>query len=100
MKKLFTMLALGLVLTSCSDTPIKVQNPKTETTIELQQLAKIDSTTYKVVEKGNEVYILSTEDNMVVKEIRNYSGLVDTALLLIVLLFILVFIILIIGSNS
>lgn len=88
MKKLFTVLVLGLALTSCTDTAIKVEDPKKETTIELQQLASIDSTTYKVVEKDNTVYILSTKDNMVVKKVQNESGKGNTffCILIVVIL--------------
>jgi PBP1b-binding outer membrane lipoprotein LpoB len=63
MKKLFMIVVLGLTMTSCSNTPTEVKNSKESTTVELQQLASIDSVTYKVVEKGSTVYILSTKDN-------------------------------------
>jgi PBP1b-binding outer membrane lipoprotein LpoB len=96
MKKLFTMLVLGLLLTSCSDTPIKVEDPKAVTTVELQQLAKIDSTTYKVVEKDNKVYILSTKDNMVVKKISNDSGAFVTAVTILLALLLCILIIILI----
>jgi PBP1b-binding outer membrane lipoprotein LpoB len=98
MKKLFTMLALGLLLTSCSNTPTKVEDPKTVTTVELQQLAKIDSTTYKVVEKDNKVYILSTKDNMVVKRISNHSGELLTVVIILMILLLCAWIILLITS--
>ncbi len=78
MKKLVIMLVLGATMISCNDKPTKVENPKQETTVELQQLASIDSTTYKVVEKDNTVYILSTKDNTVVKKVNNYSGVLGT----------------------
>jgi LysM repeat protein len=65
-----------------SNTPTEVKNSKESTTVELQQLASIDSVTYKVVEKGSTVYILSTKDNLVVKQIRNHSGGLDTMVLL------------------
>jgi PBP1b-binding outer membrane lipoprotein LpoB len=82
MKKLFMIVVLGLTMTSCSNTPTEVKNSKESTTVELQQLASIDSVTYKVVEKGSTVYILSTKDNLVVKQIRNHSGGLDTMVLL------------------
>jgi hypothetical protein len=89
MKRFLIIALLGLSLTSCNNTPTKVENPKKVTTVELQQMAKIDSTTYKVVEKDNTVYVLSTKDNMVVKTVSNDSGLVFTLILFIfVILFI------------
>ena len=74
-KKLVMILVLGVSMISCQNTPTKVENPKQETTVELQQLASIDSITYKVVEKDDEVYILSTKDNTVVKKVTNESGI-------------------------
>ena len=74
MKKLVMILMLGAIMASCTDTPTKVERPKQVTTVELQQLASIDSTTYKVVEKDDTVYILSTKDNIVIKEVKNDSG--------------------------
>ena len=78
MKKLVMILMLGAVVASCTETPIEVENPKQETTIELQQLASIDTTAYKVVQKDQTVYILSTKDNTVVKKVNNDSGVVKT----------------------
>ena len=78
MKKLVIILVLGVTMISCHNTPTKVENPKQETTVELQQLASIDSTTYTVVEKDNTVYILSIKDNVVVKKVANESGILDT----------------------
>ena len=90
MKKLIIILGLGLVLvlSSCSDTPTEVANPKQETTVELQQLASIDSSVYKVIEKNNTVYIFSTKDNTIVNKVRNDSGLVKTLILVMVVLII------------
>jgi hypothetical protein len=88
MKKLVIMLALGAIMISCNTKPTKVENPKQETTVELQQLASIDSITYKVVEKDNTVYILCTKDNTVVKKVSNDSGVLGTDIIfLIVLMF-------------
>jgi photosystem II stability/assembly factor-like uncharacterized protein len=86
MKKLVIMLVLGATMISCNNKPIKVENPKQVTTVELQQLASIDSITYKVVEKDNTVYILSTKDNTVVKKVTNDSGLAATCVLFIAVL--------------
>jgi uncharacterized membrane protein YjjP (DUF1212 family) len=78
MKKLVMILVLGVTMISCDNKPTEVKNPKQETTTELQQLASIDSVTYKVVEKDDTVYILSTKDNTVVKKVNNYSGTLGT----------------------
>ena len=94
MKKLIMIAVLGLTMISCSNTPTKVENPKEVTTIELQQLASIDSTTYKVVEKDDTVYIVSTKDNMVVKKVVNNSGFAETCVLIIVVVIFLFFVVL------
>lgn len=75
MKKLFIVLCL-IVLSSCTNTPTKVDNPKLETTVELQQLACIDTTFYKVVEKDDTVYIINPKTQLVEKKLHNYTGLV------------------------
>lgn len=95
MKKLVMILLLGVTMISCENTPTKVENPKQETTLELQQMAAIDSTTYKVVEKDNTVYILSTKDNMVVKKISNYSGFVSATVICIFIILVLTLLIVI-----
>ena len=92
MKKLVMILMLGATMASCNPTPTKVENPKQVTTIELQQLASIDSTTYKVVEKDDTVYILSTKDITVVKKVNNQSGAVETLILAIFIVFIVMWI--------
>ena len=92
MKKLVMILMLGATVASCNNTPTKVENPKQVTTIELQQLASIDTTTYKVVEKDDTVYILSTKDTTVVKKINNQSGAVETLILAIFIVFIVMWI--------
>jgi photosystem II stability/assembly factor-like uncharacterized protein len=88
MKKLVMILMLGVTMASCNNTPTKVENPKQVTTVELQQLASIDTTTYKVVEKDDTTYILSTKDNTVVRKVDNQSGAVTTLVLFIFLVFI------------
>jgi hypothetical protein len=90
MKKLVLILLLGLGMASCSNTPTEVKNPKEVTTVELQQLASIDSTTYKVVEKDDTVYVMSTKDNTVVKKINNDSGTRGTMAIIVLVLSVLV----------
>ncbi len=85
---------LGLSFTSCKNIPTKVENPKEVTTVELQQLAKIDTVTYKVVEKDDTVYVLSTTDNMVVKKVENESGVAPTMLLTICIMLLVFWLIL------
>ncbi len=96
MKKLVMILLLGATMISCSDTPTKVENPKQETTVELQQLASIDTTTYKVVEKDNTVYILSTKDNVVVKKVNNDRGELNSVILFFFIVLIVAWILIII----
>jgi photosystem II stability/assembly factor-like uncharacterized protein len=92
MKKLVMILMLGVTMASCNNTPTKVKNPKQVTTLELQQLASIDTTTYKVVEKDNTVYILSTKDTTVVKKVKNESGAVESLILAVFIVFIVMWI--------
>lgn len=87
MKKLLTILALGMLLISCDNVPTLVSNPAKETTVELQTLAKKDSSTYKVVEKNDTLYILTTKNNIVVKKIDNTSGAFSTFFVLFVVAF-------------
>jgi PBP1b-binding outer membrane lipoprotein LpoB len=95
MKKLVLILLLGLGMASCSNTPTEVKNPKEVTTVELQQLASIDSTTYKVVEKDDTVYVMSTKDNTVVKKVENLTGNRGSMIILVMVLFIIVWLIII-----
>lgn len=65
MKKLFTLLILScLLLTSCDTIPIKVENPARETTTEVQQLAKSNTNTYKVVFIKDDAYMINTKTNL------------------------------------
>lgn len=93
------ILMLGASMASCNNTPTKVENPKQVTTVELQQLASIDSTTYKVVEKDDTVYILSTKDNVVVKKVDNDSDIVATMFLFLVLVLIVMWVGVIVMSK-
>ena len=95
MKKLI-IICIIFVLYSCNDTPTRIENPKKETTVELQQLAKLDSLTYKVIEKENKVYVISTKTNLLVKKISNQSGEANTLALLFVGILVIMWIILII----
>ena len=94
MKKLVLILLLGLGMASCSNIPTEVKNPKEVTTVELQQLASIDSTTYKVVEKDDTVYVMSTKDNTVVKKVDNNSGAIGTFTILMLVFVIVLWVVL------
>jgi hypothetical protein len=98
MKRFLIIALLGLSFTSCKNTPTEVQNPKEVTTVELQQLAKIDTVTYKVVEKDNTVYVLSTKDNMVVKKVTNDTGFVFGLLIAFVLVLFAMYIVMLLNS--
>ena len=97
MKKLVMILLLGATMISCDNTPTKVENPKQVTTVELQQLASIDTTTYKVVEKDDTVYILSTKDNVVVKKVNNDRGALNTAILVFMIVLVVAWVMLMIA---
>jgi hypothetical protein len=99
MKKVIAILALGITLVSCNETPTKVDNPKKETTIELQQLANADTTKYKVIEKDDVMYVLSSKDNVVVKKIKNDSGVADTLFLFVFGFLIIALIIVLTAGN-
>jgi hypothetical protein len=90
MKKTLKLLTLTLVLGSCSMQDINVNSEKT-TTVEIQNLAKQDSTVYKVVDLNNNLYIVNSS-NMVVKKVNYDDSDIKTIALVFFLLFGLVFI--------
>jgi len=85
MKKYLFILSAVLVigLTSCDNTPAKVENPAQATTVELQQKAMADTTCYKIVVEDNKLYALN-EDNVVVASAKNEDGGVAGLILLII----------------
>lgn len=86
MKKLFFILTV-FIFFSCENDPITVENPEKETTLEIVNLSKKDSTTYKVVELDNTLHVLQNEK--VVKKVYNNLGAVGTLLIIIIILFFL-----------
>jgi hypothetical protein len=76
-----------MLFASCSNTPTDVKDPQKETTVQLQQLAAIDTINYKVVEIDDVVYIL--KDELVVKKIENQSGECGSAGIVIMIMFII-----------
>jgi PBP1b-binding outer membrane lipoprotein LpoB len=90
MKTILKLMTLTLVLGSCSMQDINVNSEKT-TTVEIQNLAKQDSTVYKVVDLNNNLYIVNSS-NMVVKKVNYDDSDIKTIALVFFLLFGLVFI--------
>lgn len=83
MKKILTIICLLFLFASCKNEPTKVENPQKETTVQLQLLAATDTTTYKVVEYDDVVYVI--KDNLVIKKVGNDSGAIGS---LIIILFV------------
>lgn len=71
-KYLFLILGIILISSCVSNTDVNVKDPQKETTVQLQNLAKIDTNYYKVVEQNDVVYIL--QKDIVVKKVKNDSG--------------------------
>jgi len=72
MKKILTVICLLVLFASCDNTPTEVKDPQKETTVQLQQLAAIDTVDYKVVELNDVMYVI--KDDLVVKKVKNQSG--------------------------
>lgn len=93
MKKLFIFILFIGLLSSCNDIPVKVENPDKETTYEIIEKSKQDTTLYKLVEMDEEtIYAINTTDNKVVYKFENYSG---TAIAVV-----FIFLIIIIGIST
>lgn len=92
MKKFILLLAL--VLTSCSNDSVEINPEKQDeiTTLQIQELAKKDTCTYKVVYLDNTMYVLN-KDLKVEKKLNNYSGIVST-MFIILLFFLLILVML------
>jgi PBP1b-binding outer membrane lipoprotein LpoB len=74
MKKLFLFITAILLLSSCDNTPMEVENPDKKTTLEILKLAEKDTATVKVVVLDETLYVL--RDNKVTHEVTNQSGAV------------------------
>lgn len=106
MKKLITLVSIALMftLTSCSNTPTKVDNPDKVTTVELQNIAKADTNTYKVVNyispSGSEtMFIINPKVDKVVMKVDNNSGDFHTFIMVsLILLFTCVILIIILAD--
>jgi hypothetical protein len=90
MKTILKLMTLTLVLGSCSMQDININSEKT-TTVEIQNLAKQDSTMYKVVDLNNKLYVVDSS-NMVVKKVNYDDAPFKTGTLIFFLLFGLAFI--------
>ena len=66
MKQLLTLL-LFILLTSCSNADINVDNKEKETTVEITNLADKDSNSYKAVYLNNTLYLVNTKTKLVEK---------------------------------
>jgi hypothetical protein len=90
MKTILKLMTLTLVLGSCNIQDTNVNSEKT-TTVEIQNLAKQDSTVYKIVDLNNQLYILDSS-NMVVKKVNYNDGDLKTGILFFFILFAISFI--------
>jgi hypothetical protein len=78
------------MLSSCNDMPFKVGNPQEKTTVEIIDIAKTDTTNYKLIERDGTFYALNNSNGLVEYKFHNYSGgLVTLSLILIVIFFII-----------
>lgn len=94
MKKLIVVVLFSLAFISCNNDRIEVSNPKKETTLELQQLAAIDTNTYKIVYHDETLYCINPKTNTVEKKISNDSGGLATVGLILFILIIIFFVVL------
>jgi len=85
MKTLLTFL-LFILLSSCSNSDIEVDNPQKVTTEEIKQLAEKDSVTYKAVYLDETLYLINTKTKLVEKKLNNVTGAVGSLLILIIIL--------------
>lgn len=60
-----------------------VKNQNDITTVQIQKLAAIDTTIYKIVEVGDNTYCVNPKINLVEKKIPNDTGLTKTLFLFI-----------------
>jgi PBP1b-binding outer membrane lipoprotein LpoB len=84
MKKLLLILTTVLLFSACDNTPIKVENKQKVTTVELQQLAKIDTNLYKVVISNDKLYYINPKTELVEGVVSNESGVVSTLAVILI----------------
>ncbi len=79
MKNILIILLTIISLTSCSNSPIKIEesNRAKETNEQLIIDACNDLTLYKIVVKDDVLYAISDEDDLVSYKVTNESGLVE-----------------------
>lgn len=83
--KVFIFIFAALLVVGCSDTPFKVENPKSKTTQEILDLAADSSaTTYVLVELDDDVvYAVNINIKLAEYKFVNTSGSMFTILLLL-----------------
>ena len=88
MKKLFLFITAILLLSSCDNIPMEVENPDKKTTLEILKLAEKDTTLAKVVIIDETLYVL--KNNKVTHEVTNYYGAVSTLFVILLLAIVLI----------
>jgi len=97
MKKLFLFIIAILLLSSCDNIPMEVENPDKKTTLEILKLAEKDTTLAKVVIIDETLYVL--KNNKVTHEVTNYYGAVSTLNVILIILIMIILIGLAIITN-
>jgi hypothetical protein len=97
MKKLFLFITAILLLSSCDNIPMEVENPDKKTTLEILKLAEKDTTLAKVVIIDETLYVL--KNNKVTHEVTNYYGAVSTLNVILIILIMIILIGLAIITN-
>ena len=83
MKYLLTIIT-ALLLMSCDNTPIKVEDGEKETTVELMKIAQADTMCHKVfIDGDNKIVIFDPETNIITHKLSNKTGESDTAFVLL-----------------
>jgi len=70
----YIIILIALMLSSCNDMPFKVDNPQEKTTVEIIDIAKTDTTNYKLIERDGTFYALNNSNGLVEYKFHNYSG--------------------------
>lgn len=91
----YLLLFIIIAFYSCNDTSFVSDNPQEDTTIQIQELAAQDSTTYKIIQipESTNYYCVDTRTNLVVYKMINATGIVFTLLLIMAIIAVLFFIV-------
>lgn len=100
MKKLIFLITI-LLFIGCMSTPVKVENPEKETTIEILQKAN-DTITYNLVvlEDPHVYYAVNNKTHKVDYKFNNVTDSRDTALLFFLITFIIFWLLFIFTSKD